>query len=350
VEALAAKLGAATGQLRIDVGFWGGVVPGNRHEIAPLHAAGALGFKAFLVDSGVSEFAAVGLDELEAAAREIARLDSVLLVHAEAAERFRAPAAGGDRRAHATWEATRPSESEQRAIEALAGIAARTGVRLHVVHVSSAEGVAAIDEARRAGLPLTGESCPHYLTFVSDEIPAGATEFKCAPPIRGARHREALWGALADGTLALVASDHSPSPPEGKLRERGDFFAAWGGISSLQLSLPLVWTEAAKRGFDLGRVVDWLAAAPARLAGIADRKGAIAVGRDADLVVFDPEARFTVRGDSLYHRHPMTPYEGRELRGRVSRTYLRGLPVFDDGRFPGEVRGEPVPGGRRSPR
>ena len=326
--ALAAKRRAATGRCHVDVGFWGGVVPGNRRALAALDAAGALGFKAFLAPSGVEEFPAISLDELAASALEIRRLGSLLLVHAEAPERL-ASAPSGDPRRHATWLAARPVEAEDEAIAALVEIARATTAPIHVVHVSSAAGVARIAAARRAGLPVSGEACPHYLTFCAEEIPDGATELKCAPPIRGRAEREALWQALGAGSLALVASDHSPCPPELKRRESGDFFAAWGGIASLQLSLSALWSEARERGLGLEVLARWLAAGPAALAGLAARKGAIAPGRDADLVVFDPETSYTVEPLSLYHRHPMTPYSGRRLTGRVLRTYLRGAAVFD---------------------
>jgi allantoinase len=340
--AFRAKLEAARGQLRVDVGFWGGAVPGNAGELAILHDAGVLGFKAFLVETGVDEFERIGAAELETAAVEIARLGSVLLVHAELAEFLVPPPGDADRRAHAVWEASRPPAAEAEAVELLARVARTTGARVHVVHLSSSAGLAALRRARVERLPLSAESCPHYLVFASEEVPDGGTAWKCAPPIRGAAEREALWRGLADGSLALVASDHSPSPPARKTGAGGDFFAAWGGVASLQLGLPAIWTAASERGFGIERVAEWMSAAPARLAGIAARKGAIEVGRDADFVLLDPEARFTVRGDSLYHRHPMTPYEGRELTGVVRRTWLRGRPVFADGAPVGEPIGRPL--------
>jgi len=333
VAALEAKRRAAAGGTSVDVAFWGGVVPGNLAELEPLHRAGVRGFKAFLVPSGVEEFPAVEAEELHAAAAEIARLGSLLLVHAEAPDRVASgPPPGGDARAHVVWEASRPPESEAEAIERLAGVAASTGVRIHVVHLSSAAGLERVRRARAAGLPISAETCPHYLTFASEEIPDGATEWKCAPPIRGRAERERLWQGLADGSIALVASDHSPCPPALKRRGDGDFFAAWGGIASLELALAVTWTGAVARGFGLARLAEWTAAAPARLAGLAQRKGAIAPGRDADLVVFDPQASFLVDPAALFQRHPITPYAGRRLRGRVLSTYLRGEPVFSAGR------------------
>jgi allantoinase len=342
VAALETKRRAAAGQLRVDVGFWGGVVPGNLAELAPLHRAGALGFKAFLVDSGVDEFAATGLAELEPAAAEIARLGSVLLVHAELAEFLLPPTAAADRRSHAAWEASRPPRAEAAAVAALARIARATGAAIHVVHLSSAAGLAELRAAHGSGLPLTAETCPHYLTFASHEIADGGTVWKCAPPIRGAADRDALWSGLGDGSIALVATDHSPSPPARKHLDDGDLFAAWGGIASLELALAATWTAARDRGFGVERLAGWMAAAPARLAGLEDRKGAIAVGRDADFVLFDPEVAFRVEAAKLHQRHPLTPYAGRELRGRVLRTWLRGAPVFGEGRLVGEPSGASI--------
>ncbi|HEX2254459.1 MAG TPA: amidohydrolase family protein, partial [Thermoanaerobaculia bacterium] len=237
---------------------------------------------------------------------------------------------------HGAHLAARPPRAEAAAIELVARLAAEAGARVHVVHVSSAEGVAAVDRARRTGVALTAETCPHYLTCCADEIADGQTLWKCAPPIRERPHREALWQGLLDGILDVVASDHSPSPPAGKHLDRGDFAAAWGGISSLQLLLPLVWTEARRRGIGLAQVGEWLSAAPARLAGLAARKGTIAPGRDADLVVWDPEAEREVDPARLHHRHPTTPYAGRRLAGVVHHTFLRGTEIYDGAR-PGTV-------------
>jgi allantoinase len=331
VVALAAKRAAARGRITVDVGFWGGAVPGNAGELAALHAAGVLGFKAFLVPSGVDEFPPLDRDGLVTAAQEIARLGSVLLVHAEAPDLVAAGEglSAAERRSHAAWARSRPPAAEAEAIGWLAAAARATDARCHVVHVSSRAGIEVIRAAQREGLPLSAETCPHYLTFASEHVPAGGVEWKCAPPIRGAAEREALWRALDERTLALVASDHSPCPPAMKTAAGGDLFAAWGGIASLQVSLAATWTGARERGHGLERLAEWTATAPARLAGLVARKGAIAPGRDADFAVFDPEASFRVDGDSLYHRHPMTPYDGRTLRGVVRRTYLRGIVAFD---------------------
>lgn len=346
---LAAKQAAAGGRLSVDVGLWGGLVPANASshrdgELAALWREGVFGFKAFLAPSGVDEFPAVGEEELRRALPLLAALGAPLLVHAELPARL--DAAWGDGadaercRSYAAYLASRPPDAEAAAIDLVARLAGEAGARVHVVHVSSQEGVAAVRRARRAGVALSAETCPHYLCGCAEEIAEGATAWKCAPPVREAPHREALWQALGDGDLDLVASDHSPSPPAGKRLAEGDFARAWGGIASLQLLLPATWTEARRRGVPVERVAEWLCAAPARVAGLAGRKGAVAPGHDADLVAWDPEALFTVDPARLYHRHPVTPYAGRELAGAVRRTWLRGVEVFDGEAVAGPPRGE----------
>ena len=334
VEALEAKRRAATGKCAVDVGFWGGVVPGNLAALEPMHRAGVLGFKAFLTPSGVDEFLEVGIRELELAAREVSRLGSVLLVHAESPAALVPPEEIPlfDPRRYTSWLASRPAVAEAAAIDLLIDVVRRTGASVHVVHLSSAAGLERVRAGRAEGLTLSAESCPHYLTFAAEEVIDGATEWKCAPPIRGGDDREALWRGLEEGSISQVSSDHSPCPPVMKGRASGDFFAAWGGIASLQIALAATWTGATARGCGLGKLAEWMSAAPARIAGLARRKGAIAVGRDADLVVFDPEATFVVDPRALHHRHPVTPYAGRTLSGRVVRTYLRGEAVFDGSR------------------
>jgi allantoinase len=337
--ALDEKRAAAAGQCWVDVGFWGGVVPGNEGELAALWDGGVCGFKAFLVPSGVEEFPPVDEEDLRRAIPLLNELGAPVLVHAElpeVIEKAAARLAHADPTSYSTWHASRPRWAEMYAVEMLFRLAMQTGARFHVVHVAAAEVLQLLATARGMEIPLSGETCPHYLTFAAEKIPAGATEHKCAPPIRTARHREALWEALADGTLALVASDHSPSPPAMK---SGDFFQAWGGIASLQVSLPAVWTEARRRGHGLADLAEWMSRAPAALAGLTDRKGAIRAGLDADLVVFDPEAEFTVDGARLEHRHPLTPYQGRRLAGVVRQTFLRGELVYDGGRFPPQATG-----------
>ncbi|MGH3705664.1 MAG: allantoinase AllB, partial [Agromyces sp.] len=325
VAALDEKRAATTGQLFVDVGFWGGVVPGNADEIEPLVAEGVFGFKAFLLPSGVDEFPHISADEMEAAMGRIAAAGSMLVVHAEDQRVIDdAPHKGGPR--YLDFLASRPHEAEDTAIAQVIERAARTGVRAHVLHLSSADSLRQIEEARAAGVDLSVETCPHYLTLFAEDVAAGATAFKCCPPIREASNRDALWGGLADGAIDFIVSDHSPSTPELKYAGDGDFEIAWGGIASLQLGLPLIWTEARDRGIGLEQVVDWMSARPAERVGLTT-KGRIAVGASADFAVFAPESTFTVDAAALEHRHPVTPYDGRELTGVVRGTYLAGAPV-----------------------
>ena len=339
-EAFAAKRAAAKGQCSVDVGFWGGVVPGNQRELAGLVADGVRGFKCFLVDSGVAEFGWVGEPELAPAMQILAGLDVPLLVHAEVAGPIDAAAehlAGVDPTKYMTYLASRPPAAEEEAIKLVTRLCRSTHARTHIVHHSAASALGLLREAKSEGLPLTAETCPHYLHFAAETIPDGATAFKCAPPIRDAENREALWRALGEGVLELVASDHSPCTPALK---RGDYLRAWGGVSGLQLALSVVWTEASSRGFALGDVARWMSAAPARLAGLHAKKGTIAAGRDADLVVFDDNATITVTPESIQHRHRVTPYAGERLRGAVRATYLRGTRIVDGGALAAHDHGE----------
>ena len=342
LEGFKLKLDAATGKCRVDVAFWGGVVPGNTGELEALLAAGVVGFKCFLIPSGVEEFPHVTENELRPALEEIARLGATLIAHAEtpgpverASDSCCGAAAGadGDPRRYETFLSSRPREAENEAVALLLRLCRETGARVHVVHHSSSDALPSLADAKREGLPLTAETCPHYLSFVAEEIADGATEFKCCPPIRERENRERLWDALREGVIDMIVSDHSPCPPRMKRREEGDFLQAWGGISSLQFRLPVVWTEAQRRGFTLEDLTRWLALEPARLAGLDGRKGAIAVGFDADLVVWDTEATMRVTPEINQHRHKLTPYEGRELRGVVEATYLRGEKIYERGEF-----------------
>jgi allantoinase len=325
--ALRAKQAAAAPAAWVDVGFWGGAVPGNLADLAGLHEAGVFGVKAFLIDSGVPEFGCLDAAHLDAVLAETARLGALLIVHAEDPGVI-AAAPGPDGRRYAGFLASRPPEAEESAIAHLLGAAGRHGARVHILHLASAGALPLIAAARAGGAAVSAETCPHYLTFSADEVPDGATEFKCCPPIRDSAHRDGLWAGLASGLIDVVVSDHSPCPPALKQRESGDFGAAWGGISSLQLGLPAVWTQARRRGHGLADVVRWMAAGPAALAGLPN-KGTLAPGNDADLVAFDDEASFTVDPARLRHRHPVTPYAGQTLTGAVRRTWLRGRETGD---------------------
>ncbi len=343
VAALEAKRVAAAGRCHVDVGFWGGVVPGNTADLAPLTGAGVLGFKCFLSPSGVDEFAHVSERDLHEAAPILARLDVPLLAHAEWPARLLDPRATRgnarpDPRRYETWLDSRPPDSERAAIECLIRLARDAGTPVHVVHLATPSALPVLNDARRRGLPVTVETCPHYLMFAAEDIPAGATRFKCAPPIRGRDSREGLWQGLAAGAIDLVATDHSPAPPSLKRLDDGDFIQAWGGIASLQLGLGVVWTGMRDRGLSFEHIARWMAAAPAHLAGIDHLKGAIAVGRDADLVIWDPDPEVVIDGAALYHRHPITPYHGARLRGTIKTTILRGEVIFHEG----ETQGTPA--------
>ena len=325
-EALAAKRAAAAGQVHVDVAFWGGAVPGNLGRLRALHDAGVAGVKCFLLDSGVPEFPPLDPGQLRAALAEVAAYDGLLIAHCEDPATVRPAPAGPD---YGAFLRSRPPEAETRAVATLLDGARATGARVHVVHVSAAEVLPLLAGAVADGVRVTAETCPHYLTLAAEDVPAGATAVKCCPPVRGRANREALWGGLRAGTLACVVSDHSPSPAGLKHLDSGDFGAAWGGISSLQLALPLVWTGARDRGLTLPDVVRWMAEGPARLAGLAG-KGRIAVGADADLVAFAPDETVVVDPARLRHRHPVSPYAGCTLRGVVRRTWVRGRETGGD--------------------
>ena len=346
VAALRAKRESARAQCHVDVGFWGGVVPGNASELEGLIDAGVRGFKCVLAPSGVDEFQAVGEADLRLALPILARRKMPLLVHAEAPAFISHPADP----TYQAYLASRPPEAELEAIRLMIRLAGEFRVSTHILHVSSAEGVDAIARAKRSWVPITAETCPHYLTFVAGRIPDGATEFKCAPPIRDESHRDALWEGLDDGTLDMVVTDHSPSPPS--LKAPGNFIAAWGGIASLELTLPATWTAAREQfvaqsfrqgetdvepegGFrpSAAALARWMSERPAALAGLSEKKGRIAPGLDADLVVWDPDAARTVDAPKLQQRHKVTPYAGRTLFGKIVTTFVRGERVWDKRRL-----------------
>jgi allantoinase len=340
--ALARKREAAVTQAHVDVGFWGGAVPGSVSDMEGLHAAGVFGFKCFLVDSGVPEFPPLDPVGLGAAIGETSRLGAMLIVHAEDAELIAAaPAPGGP--SYDTYLRSRPAAAEDRAIARVLDAARETGGRVHVLHLSSAGSLAQLRAARTEGIDVTVETCPHYLAFAAEEIADGATQLKCAPPIRDFDNREQLWAALAGGEIDMIVSDHSPCTADLKRRDTGDFAEAWGGIASLELGLPVIWTAARARGHGLADVTRWMASAPADRVGLT-HKGRIAVGADADLVVLDPDAEFVVDPSRLHQRNPVSAYAGQRLAGVVRHTWLRGERIDLDGAAAG---GKLIERGRR---
>jgi allantoinase len=342
VAALQTKRRAAQGQCRVDWMAWGGVVPDNPGEIEALAGAGVRGFKCFLVHPGIDEFSMLREPDLRTALPHVARTGLLLLVHAElpgpvdaATEGLR----GADWSRYTTYLQSRPDDAELAAIRLMLSLCREYGFRLHIVHLATSLALEDLRTARAAGVPVSVETCPHYLHLDAEMIADGATLCKCAPPIRERTNREQLWQGLGDGVIDLVATDHSPCPPAMKCLQEKSFRSAWGGIASLSIALPVMWTEAQQRGFTLMDIARWMSREPARLAGCDARKGQIAAGYDADFVVFDPEGEFTVIADRLHHRHAVSPYLGERLRGVVKKTYLRGTVVFDDGRFPGQASG-----------
>ncbi|MGA7097844.1 MAG: allantoinase AllB [Acidimicrobiia bacterium] len=326
LDSLRAKRIAAAGHLSVDVAFWGGLIPGTKQHLGELVAAGVCGFKSFLVDSGVPEFPPVTVGELEAALPVMAGLGVPALIHAEDPGFITEP--GGDGTDYRNYLESRPVEAESEAVAEMAAVARRTGATVHLLHLSSGQ---ALDRLKSGPAGLSGETCPHYLTFCAEDIPSGATQFKCAPPIREAGERESLWEGLRYGVVSMVVSDHSPAPPDLKALDTGDFGRAWGGIGSLELRLQATWTGARQRGFQIVEMSRWLSTAPAALAGLDDRKGSISVGMDADFVVWDPDDATEVVSTRLNQRHRLTPYEGMTLGGRVRSTILAGEMICDDG-------------------
>ncbi|MFF1558233.1 allantoinase AllB [Streptomyces sp. NPDC058279] len=326
VDHLRIKQDVARSKAHVDVGFWGGALPDNVKDLRPLHGAGVYGFKCFLSPSGVDEFPQLDQEQLATSLAEITGFGGLMIVHAEDPHHLEsAPQKSGPK--YADFLASRPRDAENTAIENLIAQARRLNARVHVLHLSSSDALPVIAAAKAEGVRITVESCPHYLTLTAEEVPDGASEFKCCPPIREAANQDLLWDALADGTIDCVVSDHSPSTADLKT---GDFATAWGGISSLQLGLPAIWTEARKRGRTLEEVVRWMSTAPAALAGLA-AKGAIEAGRDADFAVLAPEETFTVDPAHLHHRNQVTAYAGKTLHGVVKSTWLRGTQIADHG-------------------
>ena len=343
VAALEAKRAAARDKCRVDWAAWGGVVHDNDNHIEALASAGVRGFKCFLVNPGIEEFTMVTEQQLRMALPHVARTGLPLLVHAELPgpiDRATDALASSNWNCYPTYLQSRPDEAELSAIRLMLSLCREYGFRLHIVHLSTSEALEELRAARSEGLPVTVETCPHYLHLTAETIADGATLKKCAPPIRGRENCERLWQGLRDGIIDQVVTDHSPCPPAMKRIGEGNFRTAWGGIASLSVALPLMWTEAHKRGFTLLDLARWMAAEPARLAGCDARKGQVSAGYEADFVVFDPDREFVVSEDSLHYRHPVSPYLGETLRGVVKATYLRGSPVFAEGEFPDELRGQ----------
>jgi allantoinase len=344
LPALKEKLEAAEPQLWVDCAFYGGVVPGNTAQLEPMIEAGVVGFKCFLIHSGIDDFPDVSEPDLRSAMPVLARHGVPLLVHAELEHEHdhkqEAAAAWVNARSYNEFLNSRPRKWEDDAIRLMLRLCQEFKCPTHIVHLSSSDLVPDIKAAVTKGMPFTVETCPHYLTFASEEIPDGDTRFKCAPPIREQENREKLWAALRDGTIKIVVSDHSPCTPDLKFMQEGDLKKAWGGISSLQFRLPAVWTEAQKRNFSLNDIVEWLCRKPAAFLGMDKRKGALAPGYDADIVVWDPHNKFAVSPDAIEHKHKVTPYEGRQLQGVVERTYLQGRLVFSNGKVSSEPQGK----------
>lgn len=348
--ALETKRTAARKKCWVNVGFWGGVVPNNAGALRALHRAGVFGFKCFLVPSGVPEFAHVTEDDLRAALPILTALDTPLLVHAESPEPIDEATrklGRSDPATYRTWLLSRPSAAETKAVQMMIRLAREFKARVHIVHLSSELSAPVIRRAKKEGVRITAETCPHYLFFKSGSIATGRTEYKCAPPIRDSRNNNRLWVALRKGAIDFVVSDHSPSPPAMKCLDTGDFFKAWGGIASLQIGLSALWTKMKERNYSLMHLVRWMCSGPAWLAGLEKHKGAIAIGCDADIVVWNPEQRFVVQSKMLEHRHKLTPYANQPLHGIVEATFLRGEMIYDRGRFVGTPRGALLRRGER---
>jgi allantoinase len=344
VAGLVTKIEAARGQCYVDVGFWGGVVPGNTDELEGMLEAGVVGFKCFLLPSGVDEFPHVAEKDLRQALPVLSRLGALLIVHAELpgpiaqAESF--GAARSSRTRYDSFLFSRPPAAENEAIALMIGLSREFNTAVHIVHLSSADALPILRAAQQSGVRISAETCPHYLHFAAEDIPSGATEFKCCPPIRERGNSEALWKGLLDGTIKSIVSDHSPSPVSMKLMGEGDFMGAWGGIASLQLRLPVIWSDAKRRGISLTDVTGWLCYEPAKLVGLENRKGTLAAGYDADVVIWNPEKEFQVTAAMLHHRHKTTPYNGETLAGTVEKTFLRGRKIYDDGQFSADSTGQ----------
>lgn len=338
-DAFQAKLDSCAGKLWADCGFYGGLIPGNLDEIESLKKAGVLGLKTFLCASGINEFPEVSEADLRDALPMLSNSGLPLLVHAEIENGIES---NGNPKSYRSHLESRPDVWELNAIQLLINLCAEFHTPIHIVHLSASAALDEIAEARHEDLPISVETCPHYLHFRAEQIRDGETHFKCAPPIREAANRERLWRGLESGIIHFIASDHSPCPPEMKNLTEGSYTEAWGGISSLQLTLPVIWTECRNRGYSLADLTNWLSSGPAKFIGFGNQKGEISKGFDADLVCWDPEAEFQVDTSIIHHKHKLTPYQNERLFGMVKKTYLRGKMVYNNGGFPMDPPGKPL--------
>jgi allantoinase len=328
------KLNSAKNKLHVNCGFWGGIVPGNLNELEELLESGVFGFKAFLTHSGIEDFPNTHAGHLRKALKTLKKYNKPFLVHCELDTvhddlKFLEQ----NPKNYSAYLKSRPKSWEDNAIKLMIDLCRETGALVHIVHLSSAKSIEQIQKAKQEGLSLTVETAPHYLFFNAEEIPDGATEYKCAPPIREKENNEKLWNALLDGTIDFIATDHSPAPPSMKEIESGNFKKAWGGIAGLQFSLPVVWTKMKEKNIPVEKSLKWMCENPVKLCQLNSSKGKIEKGFDADIVVWNPDEKFTVEEKDIQHRHKITPYLNRELFGVVEQTYIGGKKIFNKGSF-----------------
>ncbi|MEA1880853.1 MAG: allantoinase AllB [Candidatus Marinimicrobia bacterium] len=339
VDALNQKITATENQLWIDCGFYGGLIPDNIQDLESLADAGVLGFKAFLSPSGIDEFPNVSEKHLREALPILAKKEIPVLVHAELEN---GATSSEDNKSYKHFQESRPKSWENNAIKLLINLCREFAVHIHIVHLSSADILPGIAQTRKDGFPLTVETCPHYLHFSSERISDGDTRFKCAPPIWDAENRENLWAGLEEGIINFITSDHSPCTPDLKNLEAGDFEKAWGGISSIQFALPVIWTECKRRGYSLDQLINWMSKQPAKFVGMDYLKGQISPGFDADLVCWNPDEKYIIKKEAIHHKNKLTPYEGETLFGVVNSTFLRGKKVYEKGQFLENPKGKMI--------
>jgi len=337
VDALNQKIIATKDQLWIDCGFYGGLIPDNIQDLESLADAGVLGFKAFLSPSGIDEFPNISEKHLREALPILAKKGIPVLVHAELEN---GATSSEENKTYKYFQESRPKSWENNAIKLLIQLCREFNVHIHIVHLSSADILPEIAQTRKDGFPLTVETCPHYLHFSSERISDGDTRFKCAPPIWNGENRENLWAGLEEGIINFITSDHSPCTPELKNLEAGNFEKAWGGISSIQFALPVIWTECKQRGYSLEQLINWMSKQPAKFVGVDDLKGQISPGFDADLVCWNPDKKYIIKKEAIHHKNKLTPYEGESLYGVVNATFLRGQKVYENGQFLGNPKGK----------